>query len=171
MNESAEQFKNTVEDWIKITKANYQDVIESEKAKEPRLSWIFSIDKKIFIYMMKERPDRINFDCPINLAEEHQTATSKLPDHEFLQFLIDITEPMLIVGLAPRYQQEEKRIKQITIGSYVDTGSLEREKFYRVWDKISSFRELTIKKIQTKFGVKGKLNISSSGGSDNSIYG
>ena len=166
------QLKNIVEDWIKIVALPYQDTISEEKPKNKQLEWIFKINDIIFVYMVTGRIDRISIQSPIAFAEEHQTATSQLNDIEFLKFLVDINEPLFIAGLTPIYEQNQKIIKAITIQSYLDTESLQREQFYKEWDKIAGFRDIIIKKVQAKFGVTGLTSSSSNQvGTTKSFYG
>ncbi len=171
MTKTSSQIKNIVEEWLKITNANFEDITQSEKPKQPRLEWAYKINNIIIVYMMEGRTDRITIQTSIGFAAEHQKATSELSDKDFLKFLIYIYEPIYSAGLTPIPQQENKIIKQITIQSFLDTESLEREKFFRIWDKISGFRELTIKKVQIEFGVKGKMMDSSTSESTETMYG
>ena len=164
------QIKNIVEDWIKTTGANYEDITQREKQKQPKLEWVYHINKKIIVYMIQGRADRISIESPISFAPEHQTATSELPDKDFIKFLIYILEPLYMAGLNPNILQDKKIIKNISIQSYVDTLSLEREKFYRIWDKISGFREVIIKKVQVELGVKGMSTDTESSSSSGTMY-
>jgi len=166
-----QQIKNIIEEWIKITNAKFEDITQSEKPKQPRLEWIFKINNVMVAYMMEGRSDRITIESSIQFAEEHQKAVSELPDKKFLEFIIEITEPLISAEITPVFEQKQKQVKKISIQSYIDTELLEREKFYRIWDKISGFRELTIKKVQAKFGVKGMTTDSASSSSSDIIYG
>lgn len=170
MTKTPEQIKTMVEDWIKITNAKLEDITKDEQAKQPQFEWIYRINGMMAVYMFKNRLDRITFDIPINFASEHRKATSDLPDTEFLNFIINIVEPLAISDIAVRFKQNQKEIQSINLQAYVDTESLEREKFYKIWDKISIFRDIIIKKVQAKFGVKGMTDVSTTG-SSGSIYG
>lgn len=171
MTKTPSQVKNIVEDWIKITNAKFQDITQEEKPKQPRLEWIFKVNEMMAMYMIDNRHDRVTFDVPINFAEEHQKATSKMADKDFLEFLTDILEPLTIAGISAKFQQNEKEIRQISLQIYVDTESLEREKFFRRWDRIVAFREIIIKKVQTKLGVSGMTGSANYESSEKGIYG
>jgi len=168
---TSQQIKNIVEDWIKITNAKFEDITQSQKPKQPRLEWAFKISNNIFVFMMQGRSDRVAIESPIGFAKEHQKATSELADKDFLKFLIDLLEPIYMAGLNPIIVQDNKIIKNVSIQSFLDTEALEREKFYHIWDKIAGFREITIKKVQVKFGVKGMTTDSTSSSSSETIYG
>ena len=171
MTKTPEQIKNIVEDWIKTTNAKFEDITQSEKAKQPRLEWVYKINNKIIVFMIEGRTDRVSIESPIVFAEEHQKATSELSDKDFLKFLINLLEPIYMAGLNPNILQDKKIIKSVLIQSYIDTESLEREKFYRIWDKIVGFREVIIKKVQVEFGVKGLSTDSVPSSSSETIYG
>jgi len=170
MTKTSSQIKNIVEDWIKITNAKFQDITKEEKPKEPRLEWIFKVNNMMGVYMIDGRLDRVTFDLPINFAKEHQTATSKMADKEFLQFLIEIVEPLTVAGVNVKFQQNQKEIKQITLQNYIDTESLEREKFFHIWDQLVGFREIIIKRVQEKFGIKGISTDTESSSSSGTMY-
>jgi len=155
MTKTFSQLKNIVEDWIKTTNAKFEDITQTEKPKQPRLEWAYKINNQIIVFMVEGREDRINIQTPIGFAPEHQKATSKLSDKDFIKFLIHLIEPLYMAGLNVNILQDNKIIKEVSIQSYLDTESLEREKFYRIWDKIVGFREVIIKKVQVEFGVKG----------------
>lgn len=171
MTKTPEQIKNIVEDWIKTTNVKFEDITQSEKPKQPRLEWAYKINDQIVVFMMEGRTDRVVIESPIGFAEEHQKATSELSDKDFLKFLINLLESIYMAGLTPMVLQDNKKIKRISIQSYIDTESLEREKFYRIWDKISGFREITVKKVQLEFGVKGMSAESTSSSSSETMYG
>ena len=165
-----QQIKNMIEDWIKITNAKFEDITQSEKPKQPRLEWAFKISNNLIVFMIEGRSDRVAIESPIGFAEEHQKATSELADKDFLKFVINLIEPIYIAGLNPIIVQDKKMIKKISIQSYLDTEVLEREKFYRIWDKIAGFREIIIKKVQVEFGVRGIVTDSTSSSSE-TMYG
>ena len=171
MTKTPVQVKNIIEEWIKITTAKFSDITQEEKPKQPRLEWIFKVNESMVVYMIDNRPDRVTLEIPINFALEHQKGTSKLSDKEFLEFLTSILEPLTIAGVSARFQQNEKEIKQINLQIYIDTESLEREKFFLRWDKISAFREIVIKKVQARLGVSGMTGSSNYEGSQKGIYG
>ena len=114
MTKTSSELKKIVEDWIKITNAKFQDITQEEKRKEPRLEWIFKVNNMMGVYMIDGRSDRVTFDLPINFAKEHQVATSKMADKEFLRFLIEIIEPLTVAGINVKLQLNQKDIKQIT---------------------------------------------------------
>ncbi len=171
MTKTPEQIRTIIEGWIKITNAKLEDITKDEQAKQSQLEWIYRINGMMAVYMLKNRSDRITFDIPIHFATEHRKATSNLPDVEFLNFIINIVEPLAMSDIAVRFQQNQKEIQSINLQAYVDTESLEREKFYKTWDKIRVFRDIIIKKFQAKFGVKGLTDVSTTGSSSGSIYG
>jgi len=171
MTKTSSQIKNIVEDWIKITNAKFQDITREEKLREPRLEWIFKVNNMMGVYMIEGRSDRVTFDVPINFADEHKVATSKMADKEFLQFLIEIIEPLTVAGVNVKLQQNQKEVKQITLQNYIDTELLEREKFFRIWDQLVGFREIIVKKVQVKFGVKGISKDSDVSSSNKPFYG
>jgi len=170
MTKSFEQLRNMVEDWIKITDAKFVDITEEEKKKQPKLEWIFRINEILVIYMLTERLDRISIQTPINFAVEHQKQTATMGDKEFLQFSVDMFEPLAIAGITPHVLQNQKEIKQISLQSYIDTESLEREKFFLRWDQITAFRQIIIKKVQAKFGVGVMGDPNDLSSSDTTIY-
>jgi len=171
MTRSFEQLRNIVEDWIKITNAQFMDITEEEKKKQPRLEWVFKINNVMIVYMIQGRLDRINLQSPIDFASEHRKETSALGDREFIQFLVGILEPLTIAGISTKFLQKNKEIQQISIQSYIDTELLQREKFFQKWDQIAAFRDIIIKKVQAKFGVKGMESSPDSSSSDKTIYG
>jgi len=172
MTKTPEQIKNIVEGWIKTTNAKFEDITQSEKPKQPRLQWAYKIGKDLIVFMMEGRGDRFTIESPITFAPEHQKASSELSDKDFLKFLIYLLEPIYLADLNPIVLQENKIIKNISIQSYIDTDSpLEREKFFRICDKIAGFREITIKKVQVEFGVKGKLTDTKPSDSSETMYG
>jgi len=171
MTKTFSQIKNIVEDWIKITNAKFEDITQSEKPKQPRLEWAFKINDNLIVFMMEGRTDRVAIESPIGFAPEHQKASSELADKDFLKFLINLLEPIYMADLNPIILQDKKTIKRISIQSFLDTESLEREKFYRIWDKIAGLREITIKKVQIEFGVRGMMTDSVSSSSSETMYG
>lgn len=171
MNKSSDQIRDIIVNWLEPIQIRFENVTEIEKQKNQQLDWIIKVADTLVIYMMKGRSDRINFDCPINFADEHQIAAGQLPDNEFTQFIIQINESLLMIDLTTKYVADKKRIKQISICSYIDTDSLTREKFYKNIDRIAAAKDITIKKIQVKFGVTGILPSSSTNLSDKLFYG
>jgi len=146
------------------------DITDEEKKKQPRLKWIFKINNIIVVYMLEGRSDRVNIETPIQFATEHQKETGSMGDREFLQFTVDLMEPLAIAGITPIVLQNKKEIKQISLQSYIDTKLLEREKFFQKWDQIAAFRQIIIKKVQAKFGVGSIENSQDSSSSDNTMY-
>jgi len=171
MTKTPEQIKDIVEGWIKITNAEFEDITQSEKSKQPRLQWAYKIGKDLIIFMMEGRDDRFTIESPIPFAPEHQKASSELSDKDFFKFLIYLLEPIYLADLVPIVLQENKTIKNVSIQSYIDTDSpLEREKFFRIWDKVLGIRQLTIKKVQIEFGVKGLMADTKSSSSSETMY-
>lgn len=166
-----EQIRNIVEDWIKITNAKFIDITEEEKEKQPKLEWIFKVDGVIVIYMLQERPDRVSIQTTISFASEHQKQTASMGDKEFLQFSVDMFESLAIAGISPNVLQNQKEIKQISLQSYIDTESLEREKFFEKWDQLAAFRQIIIKRVQAKFGVSGMGDSKNISSTNSTIYG
>ncbi|MCE9652635.1 MAG: hypothetical protein K8Q89_06225 [Nitrosarchaeum sp.] len=168
MNKTPDQIKNIVEDWIKIVGKPYEDVTK----KDPNFGFGFKMGD-IVIYSMKNRADRVTVETFFGFASEHKTATANLGDKEWQEFAVSIGEPLSLANLSLIIGQEQSNPKQINhmfINGYVDVESMNREKFFRVWDAVANFRQITIKKIQIKFGVKGAME-SGSNTSSPSMYG
>lgn len=168
MVKTPEQIKNIVEDWIKITGIKYEDI--TQKQNEPGLKWIFQVKPSLVIYMTK-RQDRVNIETQINFASEHQEATSNMSDKDFLEFINDISEHLLLADLQPVYKQNQKRIESMKIIVYMDVESLSRGHFFKMWDKVTGFNKITVNKVQIKFGIKGNFDLSSSDSTKAGPYG
>ena len=171
MNKSPQEIKQMIEQWVKITNAHFEDITTQEKPKQPRLEWIFKINNFMAVYMMEGRSDRVSFSAPINFAPIHQDALLNLSDKDFLEFLVAIIEPLAIAGITPQLIQNNKEIKQISLENYIDTETLSRDKFFRIWDQLSTFKELVIKKVQLKLDPSSINNASNSFNSENQFYG
>ncbi len=152
------QIKNIVEDWIKITGREFKEV--KQQQNQEKLEWAILVKPTLIIYMTK-RQDRVILESQLNFAPEHQEASEKLSNKDYLEFTNSINEHLIIAELQPVYKQKEKRIEAMKITGYVDTESLTRESFYKTWDKVHAFHYIVINKIQIKFGIKGNFDPSS----------
>lgn len=167
MANTPEQIKSIVEGWIKTVGKSYKDITQQQN--NPDLAFVFTI-ANLVIYMMNNRQDRVVIETQLNFAHEHQEGTANLNDTDFIKLILEITEPLSLAQLTCIFGQDKqnpKQINKITINGWIDTDSLNRSDFYKVWDRVSSFNEITIKKIQCRFGVRGVLNTSSNSSNTN----
>ena len=168
MAKTPEEIKNLVEEWLQVIGKPYENITSTN----PNAIFGFKFGN-IMIYSLKNRVDRIIFETIIGFASEHKEATGKLDDKDWQEFMVQLVEPLTIARLGVILGQEKtqpKQINHIVIHGYVDTDSMNRGDFFKEWDAVAGFREIIIKKIQIKFGVKGKLTSDPTSSSDNTMY-
>ncbi len=168
MVKTPEQVKNIVEEWLQVIGEPYENITSTN----PDTNFGFKFGD-IMIYSLKNRSDRVTIETTVDFAQEHKEATAKLGDKEWEEFIVKLIEPLAIARLGINLGQDQNNKKQINhfvIHGYIDINSMNRIDFFKEWDAVSSFRQIVIKKIQIEFGVKGKMDNTSTSSSDNTIY-
>ena len=168
MVKTPDQVKNIVEEWLQVIGKPYENITSTN----PNASFGFKFGD-VMIYSLQNRPDRVTIETIIGFATEHKEATAKLEDKKWQEFIVKLIEPLAMARLGFNLGQEKnnpKQINHIAIQGYVDTDSMDRNNFFKEWDAVANFRQLVIKKIQIQFGVKGKMDNTSTSSSDETIY-
>ncbi len=157
---SADEIRTQVEEWINTVGTQMQNLTEQNRNLIPNLDFLYQVGVVVFS-LLTNRLDRVNVFAQVGLSPEHQEAISHLQGVELGKFMEEIITPAHFVGLSLSFlpdQQNPNRVSMIKIWGWIDTESMNREQFFKLWDKVAHLEHDTIRRIQNQFSP-GSINL------------
>ena len=166
-----DQICTMIEKWFSDNGIPYENVTASQKQNNPALEWALLLGKICLVYMINQRPDRVNVENPIKFSDKHQDASEKLDKKNFLDFIIDIKESPVIAGFSAVFESKNQRIIELKLSDYIDTEELTRGKLFHVIDKIAYMKAHVIRKVQTKLDLDSAPITDTQDTANKAMYG
>ena len=150
MVKTPDQLKNMTEDYIKTTGVKYQDTTSKIQEKNKDVQWQFLIGQALHATKMASRDDRIYLHFSAGFPKEMTEGFKQLGDKGRAEFINEVNEFLISVGLQYKWTVEDKQIVGLEISAYIDVEEFDRPTFFKVWDNIMSTSNHINRKIALK---------------------
>lgn len=164
------QIKETIEGWFNKANLKFENITDNLKSKIPNLDWALLLGKNIEIYMLSNRPDRVNIENPITFAKNHQDALENLDKKNFLDFVNSLNEPTIISGISTIFTAQKQRISELKLAEYIDSEEITRGKLFHTIDRLAYMKAHLISKVQTKLDLESARLSETHDTSNKSMY-
>ena len=170
MTKTSEQMKKLVEEFIKVTKINYEDQTEKVKEKSEIIDWQFHVGTNVIVNKNANREDRIHVNVNMRFpAQDSKLLVMKNPS--FSKAIMEISEICTTCGVGHQWIKNNEDIAGLAIFSHVDEQKLDRVSFHNVWDNVARVSGHVQKILRSNFAGFSTQSNSVDQTIDKSMYG
>ncbi len=170
MTKTSEQMKKLVEEFIKVTKINYEDQTEKVKEKSEIIDWQFHVGTNVIVNKNANREDRIHVNVNMRFpAQDSKLLVMKNPS--FSKAIMEISEICTTCGVGHQWIKNNEDIAGLAIFSHVDEQKLDRISFHNVWDNVARVSGHVQKILRSNFAGFSTQSNSVDQTIDKSMYG
>ncbi len=170
MTKTSEQMKKLVEEFIKVTKINYEDQSEKVKEKSEIIDWQFHVGTNVIVNKNANREDRIHINVNMRFpSQDAKLLVMKNPS--FSKAIMEISEICTTCGVGHQWIKNNEDIVGLAIFSHVDEQKLERISFHNAWDNVARVLGHVQKILRSNFSGFSAQNNSTDQTIDKSMYG
>ena len=170
MTKTSEQMKKLVEEFIKVTKINYEDQTEKVKEKSEIIDWQFHVGTNVIVNKNANREDRIHVNVNMRFpVQDSKLLVMKNPS--FSKAIMEISEICTTCGVGHQWIKNNEDIAGLAIFSHVDEQKLDRISFHNVWDNVARVSGHVQKILRSNFSGFSTQNNSVDQTIDKSMYG
>ena len=170
MAKTSEQMRKLVEEFIKITKIDYEDQTEKVKEKSKIIEWQFRVGTNVIVSKNINRPDRIHLNVNMRFPPE-DTKLLVMKNPSFSKAIIEISEVCTICGIGHQWIKDKENMVGLAVFSHIDEQILDRVMFHNVWDNLSRVTIHVQKILRSNFSGFASQNNSSVETTEKSMYG
>ncbi|AJM92772.1 hypothetical protein [Nitrosopumilus piranensis] len=158
MVKTSEEMKNLVEEFIKVTKINYEDQTEKVREKSQLIEWQFRVGTNVIVSKNANRTDRIHLNVNMRFpAEDAKLLVIKNPS--FSKAVMDISEICTMCNVGHQWVKDKNDIVGLAVFSHVDEEILDRVSFHDTWDNVARVTAHIQKILRSNFsGFSGQPN-------------
>ena len=166
---TSQEMKELVENFIKVTKIEYEDQTDKIKNKGDVIDWQYRVGTNVIVSKNSNRDDRIHINVNMRFPQEDsKLLTSK--NQAFAKTIMEISHICTVCNVGHQWIKENDLIVGLAIFSHVDELVLDRINFHNTWDNVVRVSGHTQKILRSNFsGFKTANNTDSN--SQKSIYG
>ena len=136
MAKTAQDMKRLVEEFIKVTKINYEDQTEKVREKSDVIEWQFHVGTNVIISKNANRTDRIHVNVNMRFPpQDSKLLVMKNPS--FSKAIMEISEICTICNVGHQWIKDKENFAGLAIFSHVDEQILDRVSFYNTWDNVA----------------------------------
>ncbi len=136
MVKTSEEMKSMVEDFIKITKINYEDQTQKIREKSQAIEWQFRVGANVIVSKNSNRDDRIHLNVNMRFPpDDSKLLIMKNP--AFSKAIMEISQICTICNVGHQWIKDKESIVGLAIFSHVDEQELNRMSFHNTWDNVA----------------------------------
>ena len=130
------QMKEMIEEFIKITKINYEDQTEKIREKSQAIEWQFRVGANVIVSKNSNRDDRVHLNVNMRFPpNDAKLLVMKNPS--FSKAIMEISEICTICNVGHQWIKDKENIAGLAIFSHVDELNLDRISFHTTWDNVA----------------------------------
>ncbi|MBT5201232.1 MAG: hypothetical protein HOK63_05890 [Thaumarchaeota archaeon] len=130
------QMKEMIEEFIKITKINYEDQTEKIREKSQAIEWQFRVGANVIVSKNSNRDDRVHLNVNMRFPpNDAKLLVMKNPS--FSKAIMEISEICAICNVGHQWIKDKENIAGLAIFSHVDELNLDRISFHNTWDNVA----------------------------------
>jgi len=130
------QMKEMIEEFIKITKINYEDQTEKIREKSQAIEWQFRVGANVIVSKNTNRDDRVHLNVNMRFPpNDAKLLVMKNPS--FSKAIMEISEICAICNVGHQWIKDKENIAGLAIFSHVDELNLDRISFHNTWDNVA----------------------------------
>ena len=170
MTKTSEQMKKLVEEFIKVTKINYEDQTKKVKEKSKIIDWQFHVGTNVIVNKNVNREDRIHININMRFpSQDAKLLVMKNPS--FSKAIMEISEICTTCGVGHQWIKNNEDVAGLAIFSHVDEQKLDRISFHNAWDNVVRVSGHVQKILRSNFSGFSAQNNSNDQTIDKSMYG
>jgi hypothetical protein len=169
MTKTSEQMRDSVEEFIKITKINYEDQTEKIKEKSQAIEWQYRVGANVIISKNANREDRIHINVNMRFPPEDAKLLT-MKNQSFSKAIMEISEICTICNVGHQWIKDKENIAGLAIFSHVDEQNLDRISFHNTWDNVARVSGHVQKILRSNFSSFSSQNRSGET-TEKSMYG
>ena len=170
MTKTSEEMKKLVEEFIKVTKINYEDQTEKVKEKSEIIDWQFHVGTNVIVNKNANREDRIHVNVNMRFpSQDSKLLVMKNPS--FSKAIMEISEICTTCGVGHQWIKNNEDIAGLAIFSHVDEQKLDRISFHNTWDNVARVSGHVQKILRSNFSGLSAQSNSADQTIDKSMYG
>jgi hypothetical protein len=128
--------KEMIEEFIKITKINYEDQTEKIREKSQAIEWQFRVGANVIVSKNSNRDDRVHLNVNMRFPpNDAKLLVMKNPS--FSKAIMEISEICAICNVGHQWIKDKENIAGLAIFSHVDELNLDRISFHNTWDNVA----------------------------------
>ena len=170
MAKTPQEMKDLVEEFIKVTKINYDDQTEKIKEKSQIIDWQFHVGSNVIVSKNANREDRVHINVNMRFpSQDSKLLVMKNPS--FSKAIMEISEICTACGVGHQWIKAGEDIVGLAIFSHVDEQSLDRISFHNAWDNVARVSGHVQKILRSNLSEFSAQNNTTDATMDKSMYG
>ncbi|MBT8243592.1 MAG: hypothetical protein HKP26_07480 [Nitrosopumilus sp.] len=170
MAKTAQEMKNLVEEYIKVTNIKYEDQSEKIREKTKVIDWQFHVGTNVIVSKNTNRTDRIHVNVNMRFPpQDAKLLVMKNPS--FSKAIMEISEICTTCNVGHQWIKEGETIAGLAIFSHVDEQVLDRVSFHNTWDNVARVSGHVQKILRSNFSGLSAQNNTTDATIDKSMYG
>ena len=170
MAKTAQEMKQLVEEFIKVTNINYEDQSDKIREKNQSIDWQFRVGVNVIISKNTDRTDRIHVNVNMRFpSQDSKLLVMKNPS--FAKAVMEISEICTICNVGHQWIKKDKIIVGLAIFSHIDEQILDRVSFHNTWDNVARVSGHVQKILRLNFSGFTAQNNTTDATIDKSMYG
>lgn len=170
MAKTAQEMKNLVEEYIKVTNIKYEDQSEKIREKSKVIDWQFHVGTNVIVSKNTNRSDRIHVNVNMRFPpQDAKLLVMKNPS--FSKAIMEISEICTTCNVGHQWIKEGETIAGLAIFSHVDEQVLDRVSFHNTWDNVARVSGHVQKILRSNFSGLSAQNNTTDATIDKSMYG
>lgn len=170
MAKTPQEMKDLVEEFIKVTKINYEDQTKKIKEKSQIIDWQFHVGSNVIVSKNANREDRVHINVNMRFpSQDSKLLVMKNPS--FSKAIMEISEICTTCGVGHQWIKAGEDIAGLAIFSHVDEQSLDRISFHSAWDNVARVSGHVQKILRSNLSGFSAQNNTTDATIDKSMYG
>ena len=170
MTKTPQEMKDLVEEFIKVTKINYDDQTEKIKEKSQIIDWQFHVGSNVIVSKNANREDRVHINVNMRFpSQDSKLLVMKNPS--FSKAIMEISEICTTCGVGHQWIKHNENVVGLAIFSHIDEQILDRISFHNTWDNVSRVSGHVQKILRSNFSGFASQSNSSDETTEKSMYG
>ncbi|MGY5147861.1 MAG: hypothetical protein ACW9W4_07680 [Candidatus Nitrosopumilus sp. bin_7KS] len=170
MAKTPQEMKDLVENFIKVTKINYEDQTKKIKEKSQIIDWQFHVGSNVIVSKNANREDRVHINVNMRFpSQDSKLLVMKNPS--FSKAIMEISEICTTCGVGHQWIKDGEDIAGLAIFSHVDEQSLDRISFHNAWDNVARVSGHVQKILRSNLSGFSAQNNTTDATIDKSMYG
>lgn len=170
MTKTAQEMKDLVEEFIKVTNIKYEDQTEKIKEKSQIIDWQFHVGSNVIVSKNTNREDRVHINVNMRFpSQDSKLLVMKNP--LFSKAIMEVSEICTTCEVGHQWIKDGENIAGLAIFSHVDEQALDRISFHNSWDNVARVSGHVQKILRANFSGFSAQNNTTDATIDKSMYG